>query len=435
MSSSPYMVHPNLEIRDSTADEGAIRKAGASSEPEDQEQQQQQQQPQGHDNPGSTCEQKIFPFNQLPYEIQAMIFRYLFSKEGTLVHALSRLDPFQLPDSFPSKEELEKSSGLLKRFWWGAKDCNITSAYKPNDVLKPLLVCKRWCFIGIHAFYGLNTFAFSSLGELAKFCKGIGKKRRQRIQYVELAWLGSLQYPTLPKVKGYKHGTSRRTWSLHWIGEMPRLNTLIVHIDETGEKVMRRSYEYDAHINYMAEKTAGKPNARRTRSLRTVQGMDYVYALRGMKRVSFYDYNMTRHYGMRKHIYDWSFTDDVNRQVLMPKLAAAKEEAAVFNLKPIFSRWRPPPQDMGLVAAWFEDPAPQTAASADGASTRNHGTHVGVNRDGGDEAQSLSSTGVSAPTPFYTSPRSSTAVAQISSDIVDGAEKEDFLVKEEPVSD
>ncbi|KAI2771688.1 hypothetical protein F4815DRAFT_488792 [Daldinia loculata] len=52
-------------------------------------------------------------------------------------------------------------------------------------MLKPLLVCKRWYFIGVHAFYGANTFAFSSLGEWHRFCNGIGTARVQRLVNVE----------------------------------------------------------------------------------------------------------------------------------------------------------------------------------------------------------------------------------------------------------
>lgn len=97
---------------------------------------------------------RYFRFDRLPHDIQERIFRYLFVKKE-LVHCLSRLDPGNRP----------LVARPLQRFYWGGpnRQCCVTLAHRPNSVLRLLLVCRRWLYIGVHAFYGLNTFAFVSL--------------------------------------------------------------------------------------------------------------------------------------------------------------------------------------------------------------------------------------------------------------------------------
>jgi hypothetical protein len=97
---------------------------------------------------------------------------------------------------------------LPKAFYIGVEsdtptEVNLSSdGLDPNTVLSLLGVCKRWYFIGVHCFYGLNKFAFSesrsvmhqapklticfqgSIGEFGRFMKGIGK-RASRIQFLE----------------------------------------------------------------------------------------------------------------------------------------------------------------------------------------------------------------------------------------------------------
>ncbi|KAI8151972.1 hypothetical protein K4K49_010092 [Colletotrichum sp. SAR 10_70] len=192
------------------------------------------------------------------------------------------------------------------------KILTVTYAIKPNEHLALFLVCKEWYFLGAHAFYGLNTFAFSSIGEFARFFRGIGKARSQRIQHVELLWIGN-QYRTLPfQLEGNKKKyTSRRTWDSSLLCDLPRLKSLTVHINETGSQYIRRKHEPSTVKDFMASKTAGQPNFRFARSLRTLQGLDYIHQLRGMQVIRFLDFEKHLKLGGRHDIRDWTFGRDV----------------------------------------------------------------------------------------------------------------------------
>ncbi len=238
----------------------------------------------GEANEGSSAP---LPFDELGLHIQAKIFAYLLHFEGELVHPMSRLDYFAEPpkDLLPPDEELRKRSGLPKRFFFTSRErtmVNITSGsgdgrdHRPEQVLKLLLVSKRWLFLGVHVFYGLNTFAFSSLGEFGRFAKGIGirrlryvsllstvthifplawrrqgdaKTQRRRVRHVEITWVGSqrLSFPARhertqeeldaflerSEIIQYRHRSSRRTAPCRWLCEMPTLRTLVIHIHES----------------------------------------------------------------------------------------------------------------------------------------------------------------------------------------------------------
>jgi hypothetical protein len=200
-----------------------------------------------------------------------------------------------------------------------------------------LLVSQEFNFIGAHCFYGLNTFAFSSLGEFYRFGKGIGLPRLARIQHIELTWLGS-QYLTAKTPAGKKKRPySLRTSALYWLQECTRLRTLVVHINESAKLHMRRAYEPVALVQFMDWKTKGQPNQRKTRSMRTVQAMDCVYQLRGMDFVHFYDleHSANSDTGERVPIRDWSFIEDVNNTGGMQKVPTRLEASKLENLPPL----------------------------------------------------------------------------------------------------
>lgn len=136
--------------------------------------------------------------------------------------------------------------------------------------------------MGGYCFYGMNTFAFSSLGEFDRFCKGIGPARVARIQHIELTWIGSQYITAKIPVGKTKRPYSVRTKGLGWLQLCYRLRTLVIHINESQKICMRRAYESLKLIDFMDGKTKGQPNQRKTRALRTVQGMDCVHQLRGM---------------------------------------------------------------------------------------------------------------------------------------------------------
>ncbi|KAF3801722.1 hypothetical protein GCG54_00014938 [Colletotrichum gloeosporioides] len=275
-----------------------------------------------------------FPFKKLPSEVRTKILTFVFVQDHKLMHCISRLDPFLAPDE--PVQPSSKRTGLLNRFHVSGSSCSVTYAIKPNEHLALFSVCKEWYFIGAHAFYGLNTFAFSSIGEFARFFRGIGKARSQRIQHVELLWIGN-QYRTLPfQLEGKKKKyTSRRTWDSSLLCELPRLKSLTVHINETGSQYIRRKHEPSTVKDFMASKTAGQPNFRFARSLRTLQGLDYIHQLRGMQVIRFLDFEKHLKLGGRHDIRDWTFGRDVETVTTLPKPPAASQAAELRNLKPI----------------------------------------------------------------------------------------------------
>ncbi|OTA91874.1 hypothetical protein M434DRAFT_32268 [Hypoxylon sp. CO27-5] len=361
--------------------------------------------PQSVSHPLLEWHQRPFPFEQLPLEIQINIFRRVFVKR-TLIHCLSRLDPSNPPEDFPEKDETGYSQ-LPTRFHFGTSPCQISLARKPNDVLKALLVCKRWYFIGVHAFYGANTFAFSSLGEWHRFCNGIGRARVERLVNVELMWHGAL----MPR---HRSKVSRRSLGLAWFTKTRRLRTLVVHIQECPKDRTRRRYEkqrkmrlnpnaYDdqsadessdvdlfsddeaddrrrrrrasrdsdnmsddeeypfksSNVKFdpfrtMIQRTARQPQFRRYRSMRTVQGMDYIYQLRGMKWVRFKERDGTQH---RQDIRDWSFLKDINTVVTRPKQPRLALKSELENLTPLkhHSLWKPSHTDMQIIKEFYDE--------------------------------------------------------------------------------
>ncbi|GAW21915.1 hypothetical protein ANO14919_114420 [Xylariales sp. No.14919] len=193
-----------------------------------------------------------------------------------------------------------------------------------------------------------NTFAFSSLGEFGRFCSGIGKARTERLVNVELMWIGAL----MPR---QRKGISLRQQPLAWFMYTSRLRTLVVHINESDRSCMRRPHEMvnqddyftdfgsDEYASHEAEdqldifqmevrRTDLQPNYRKNRSMRTVQGMDFLYQLRGMRWVRFYDTNENQ---TRTYIQDWSFLRDLNGVATMKKSDSVEFRTEVENLRPL----------------------------------------------------------------------------------------------------
>ncbi|KAF6823599.1 hypothetical protein CPLU01_11313 [Colletotrichum plurivorum] len=337
MSSKVNMVHPGLRLRGPTPREIEAAIHGLPDGEPDADSENQEGELFVPNEPRSqpNCS-RSFPFDRLPNKVQANILRFVFALDNKLIHCLSRLDYFVPPDepiglSHPSR------SGLPHRFHLSGMSCNVTYAVRPNDHLAPLLVCKEWYFIGVHAFYGLNTFAFSSLGEFACFCKGIGRARRERLQHVEILWLGSqsLVYDFVTEGRSRTpRYTSRRTWGSSILCELIRLKSLTIHINESGSQYTRRRHEPMAVRNYMASQTAGQPNFRPMRQLRTLQGLDFIHQLRGMELVRFYDFGRHLQQGGRHPIRDWSFGEDVERVTALAKTPEKAEEAELRKLTP-----------------------------------------------------------------------------------------------------
>ncbi|KAL2162248.1 hypothetical protein VTH06DRAFT_7161 [Thermothelomyces fergusii] len=362
MSTRKELVHPDLKLvpprtrhpEDSDSEAGESADSERSGGPEHALEQH------GDGIRGGEGASVPFPFEKLPWELQAGILKLLLFKRDQIVHCLSRLDPFVQPDDFPSAEELGPTrSGLMNRFFWGKRRCNLTQdGVEPNRLLAVLGVSRRLHFLGVHIFYGLNTFAFSSLGELGRFCQGSGPARVARIQHVELFLSGSQYLTAGPDTRG-RAPFSRRTYPLTWLADMYRLKTLAVHVNETGRSYVRRRHENRAIKEFAAAKTAGQPNSATTRSLRCVQGIDYIYSLRGLDRIRFYDFQkvLNARRAVRVPVRDWSFVEDVTNTTTMPKPPRRAAHAELENLERLLpaggQNWTPSADDWQLVGGIY----------------------------------------------------------------------------------
>ncbi|KAI8626443.1 hypothetical protein F5Y19DRAFT_446565 [Xylariaceae sp. FL1651] len=307
--------------------------------------------------------QQPFHFERLPIDIQYRIWK-LIVPNRKLIHCLSRLDPVNHPLDF---SPTSTGMGFPRRFHIGHSPCCIATADKPYRILRCLLVSKRWYFVTAHIFYASNTFAFSSLGEFGRFCNNIGKARVQRLVNMEIMWHAARTPRQPDKI-------SLRKLPLAWLMKTSRLQTLVIHINESEKSYMRRAYEMQHEEDYYKDfanedefledeldlfgmevrRTDIQPNYRKYRSLRTVQGMDFVYQLRGMKWVRFYDSNAG---GSRTMVKDWSFVQDVNNQVTMKKSDSMALRTEIENLQPLtgLEDFEPSDEIMELVKRLYDD--------------------------------------------------------------------------------
>ncbi|KAI0186715.1 hypothetical protein EV127DRAFT_484027 [Xylaria flabelliformis] len=344
-----------------------------------------------------------FEFESLPIVIQCRIWELLIPNRQ-LVHCLSRLDPWNPP--------LDCEGGVVhfpRRFHIGDTLCCIAKADKPSRFLKYLQVSKRWYYATAHLFYATNTFAFSSIGEFGRFCNGIGKARVERLVHVELMWRGALT-PRQPK------GVSLRKQPLAWFMYTSRLRTLTIHINESGRSYMRRPYEMMSPSDYYKDfagdeyseddldifgmevrRTDCHPNYRKTRSLRTVQGMDFIYQLRGMKWVRFYDTNALY---SRRRIRDWSFIQDVNNVTRRKKSDSMALKTEIENL-PALTKLEDfdPDDELDELIKRFYDETPAEDVSVGGSETSSNSSLISefpedseFDIDSGDSSSGLSGT-------------------------------------------
>lgn len=346
-------------------------------------------------------EVRDFPFDKLPFNVQQRIMEYVFVKPG-VIHCLSRLDKRVTPEQGMFPYPCSGTSGLPHRFAYGTRPWSIEESPRPDVELQPLLVSKRWLYLGVHAFYALNTFAFSSLGEFGRFFNGIGPQRTQRVAHVEVHWQGSV-------MRAHPTRINQRTLPLNHLTRMRRLQTLTLFIEESAERRIRRPYEfpkesevarengeeqgaengsrrrrdnYDFSARYMdlrpnriddlgppnslLKRTATHANWRGNRSMRTTHGMDYVYALRGLQWVRVYE-----HGPQRNLIRDFTFLDDVNKVVTLPKDERHQIESGLRNLIRVKGNdcYQAENEDQAMVARWYElSTLPIVQGSSDAAS-------------------------------------------------------------------
>ncbi|ROW13546.1 hypothetical protein VPNG_04373 [Cytospora leucostoma] len=411
MPINPHTIHPNIHFIARHVDE-SLEDDSRQSSPADP----------ATPLPHARAQEPCFPISELPGEIFMQVLEKLLWFDNSLVHCFSRLDPYRAPSSFPSARELGgHQTGVPHRFFISAeKRAHLSLTYDtvdPNEVLRPLLVCRKWAWYGMHIFYGRNTFAFSSLGEMERFCNGIKAARVQRVQNVELMWVGG-------KCLAFNNGRSKkrlnmRTVPLTWFCETSSLKTLVVHISEISKGYIRRPYEPDSIKNYMKGKTAGQPNARITRALRCCHGMDYIYQLRGLQWFRAYDVDKERASMERHPIRDISFVDDVERVVTMPKVPLRAAKSTLRRLERLLPAggWEPSKLDFAVFKEAFgEGPDDETTTwnDLDRDTTSSRGTPSpdpssegsdDEDSDTGSDSSGPDSTGPGLPTPPASSSR------------------------------
>lgn len=333
MPIDPNMCHPQVRFIEKDEDESI---SSRQSSPNDLE--------------SVRSDEEIRLTRPLPDNVLYQILTELLTKDG-LIHCFSRLDPHCEPAQFPSRQGLSRSStGIHGRFFISSEERSYLSlthdTEDPKIVLSALQVCRKFCFYGVHIFYGVNTFATSSLGELDRFATGIGPARWARIQHLEMTWIGG-------KMVSF-HGLNRRTSPLAWFAEAASIKTLCIHIRESHKSVIRRRHEPREQKLYMAGKTSGQPNHRLTRSMRNTLGFDYIYQLRGMYWVHIYDLDKEIAHPERSvaKIRNQSFVIDVERVTTQEKVPSRLENSKLENLDllfPVGGSWSPSRRDFDRI--------------------------------------------------------------------------------------
>ncbi|KPM42873.1 hypothetical protein AK830_g3683 [Neonectria ditissima] len=279
---------------------------------------------------------EVFPFEQLDVSLQIKIFRMVLVYKGQVIHAISRLDPY----------------------------------YAPQQVT-------------------LNCMGNTSL--LHRFHVG----RSRRVQDIEILWLGSQEVTYQPNLRGKFR--SRRTVPLTWLGEASRLKTIVIHVQESSPKVMRRRHEPRAIIRYMKDKTEEQPNFRLYRSLRTLQGLDYVHMLRGMEFVSFLDYDKWIENRVKAPVRDFAFVMDVNNAVRGPKSDDDRRRSRFCNLAPLIRNWQPVEEDRNALQQAIKRRVPNgeplTPPETDESTTEDSDSGSDSGSDDSDDGSGSSSGG------------------------------------------
>ncbi|KAK2673399.1 hypothetical protein RAB80_010942 [Fusarium oxysporum f. sp. vasinfectum] len=305
----------------------------------------------------------LFPKDRHFIMIKALQYVLVFDDE--VVHAISRLDPFFEPKRVD--RNCNNKVSLLHRFHIGREKISLTfGTIHPQELLAPLM---------------------------GRFANRIGCKL-QHLQHIELLWMGSQKLTYRIDQKG--RYTSRRTHDLAYLPEACRLKTVAIHLPESSKQYMRRKHEPPQIVEFLAQKTASQPNFRRFRALRTLQGADYLYCLRGVREITFFDYDMWRDDGMKMPVRDWTFVRDINESVRRDKsvydehFSQLRYLAPLLNVQPsvqlaahLEGFLNPGPQRMGLLSP-PPDMYPQLQAAleqADGSENESDGDAGGGDSD------------------------------------------------------
>ncbi|KAL1880569.1 hypothetical protein VTK73DRAFT_5374 [Phialemonium thermophilum] len=102
--------------------------------------------------------------------------------------------------------------------------------------------------------------------------------------------------------------------------ELPLLRTLVFFVTESHPGSMG-FIDKSASVGIVSN-TMGRTKTPKYRDLRTLEGIEYIYALRGLESVQFYDLRPTAQLGRRFGVRDSLFVDAVNNVVTMTRQSA-----------------------------------------------------------------------------------------------------------------
>ncbi|KAM3428708.1 hypothetical protein MY4824_008666 [Beauveria thailandica] len=239
--------------------------------------------------------------SRLPVKILGRILRSLLVFDGKPVHVVSRLDPYHEPDRSllnPDESVQTDSNGadlrLLNRFHIGNASFSLSCEMPPQVLLAPLSVCKQWNYIGGNLFY--------------KVCNAAN----ERVKYI-----------------------SRRTQPLMYLPEAIRLKHIEIYIRESDPFYMRRKHEPRGTIRFLKGHTITQPDFRLFRDMKTIQGGDYIWCLRGLYSMRLYDYDLYIKKGETMGLRNHTFIGQLNEVTTRQKAPEKKRLARFENLAPI----------------------------------------------------------------------------------------------------
>ncbi|XP_044719119.1 uncharacterized protein HRG_07684 [Hirsutella rhossiliensis] len=119
--------------------------------------------------------------------------------------------------------------------------------------------------------------------------------------------------------------------------------------------------------------TEAQPNYRGNRNLHCLQGLDYVYCLRGLQRVQFFDYDQWLTWRKKKvSIRDSGFVESIRSAVQQEKQLEHYVRSRLRNLSPLIPGYDPPEEVwkcLEAIGVAVLEPEPGRVADAEGSES------------------------------------------------------------------
>jgi hypothetical protein len=139
---------------------------------------------------------------------------------------------------------------------------------------------------------------------------------------------------------------------------MPRLRTLVLYINESGRKYVRRAKESIKRMTFAAQATDGQPNFRLNRNVRTIQRLDYIYQLRGLQSLRIFDFEIWITKSVLVPIRDWTFLVDLETATTRPKSGDALKLEQLCKLDAVTGFPTADEQMFNAISAFYDESGP-----------------------------------------------------------------------------